>query len=64
MWGIRAFGICFAFTVSGMLIHFTFVAVDEWFKRDYLTFVWMSLGTALMGLIIYVGLRIAILGFH
>jgi len=61
--GIKAYGICFAAAVSGLLIHFAFIAADEWRKRDYLTFGWMLLWTALLGLIIYIGLRIAIVGF-
>ena len=60
--GIRAFGICFAAAVSGLLIHFALITADEWRKRDYLTFGWMLLWTALQGLIIFLGLRIAIIG--
>ena len=60
--GIRAFGICLAAAVSGLLIHFAFITADEWRKRDYLTFSWMLLWTALQGLIIFLGIRIAIIG--
>jgi hypothetical protein len=60
--GIRAFGICFAAAVSGLLVHFAFITADEWRKHDYLTFGWMLLWTALQGLIIFVGIRVAIIG--
>jgi hypothetical protein len=62
--GFRAYGICFAAAVSGLLIHFAFITADEWRKRNYLTFGWMLLWTAFQGLIIYIGLRIAIFGFR
>ena len=51
-------------TVSGFLIHFAFVTADEWRKRDYLTCVWMLFWTVLQALIIFLGVRVAIFGFH
>jgi hypothetical protein len=63
-WGVRAFGICFAMTVSGFLIHFALVTMDEWRKRDYLTCVWMFFWTLLQAFIIFIGVRVAVFGLH
>src|ERR1051326_277170 len=62
-WAMRSVAIFFATALSVTVVHYTFIAADEWLAGRYGTAVWMLFWVGLLSFMFYLGLRFAIVVF-
>ena len=63
IWVMRLVGLCFGVTLSGSIVHFVFIAVDEWLSTRYGAAIWMFFWSLLLGVMFCATVRVAIMGF-
>ena len=63
VWVMRLVGLCFGVTLSGLIVHFAFIAADEWLFARYGAAVWMLFWSLLLGVVFCATVRVAIMGF-